>query len=119
MFVLPISSNEPSFGMAVNISSRTRQFLEKNLSSQKLQKFEQIIKKESNNPININLDVKDFYLLRENISLIPWTKYQNLTAEVEGRVFEENLFTTSFGVIDRAVKYARKLEKKARNLHKH
>ena len=84
MKVNPISSNNQTFGMAVQASPKTLEFIKNNLTAKNAKKFAKIVEAQKSNPINIRLGIasyKDIYWEASGLSSIRQTLCANVGEE--------------------------------------
>lgn len=84
MKVNPISSNNQTFGMAVQASPKTLEFIKNNLTAKQAKKFAKIIEAQKSNPINIRLGIasyKSIYWATSGLSSIQQTLCANVGEE--------------------------------------
>lgn len=94
--------NSPYFGNVI-ASDRAIAYMNKVLSPKKIKKANEIIADQNGKKPNIFLTLGT-YLRTGGNSKIPYLK-----AKVNEEVFEEGVFTSSFGVLKKAAKYVNSL----------
>ena len=84
MQISPIQQNNTSFGMAVQASPKTLEFVKNNLTAKQAKKFAKIVEAQKNNPVNINLGItsyKSIYWATSGLSSIQHTLCANVGEE--------------------------------------
>ena len=82
MKVNPISSNNQTFGMAVQASPKTLEFVKNNLTAKQAKKFAKIVEAQKNNPVNIKLGITSYeYWTKSYLPSIEHTLCANVGEE--------------------------------------
>ena len=97
----------PKFGMSFIATDNAIKYMNSNLKPEKIKTVNEMIASQSGKKPNIHLHLGIFK------SECSGKEVPYLRARVNDEVFEEGLFTSAFGVIKKATKYAEKLQKKS------